>query len=298
MQTDLTRPGLAPTVSCVTGDEAVSESLAWLREHLDFQSTSVSNYTVITVHGCDSDAAIEHIARFLVGAIAQVVRLDLELQPALISSGLDGQAELQQDLAKILHPHGEPLSDYDRTHTRDPWIGEALGHLVLVLSDQAPHPCVPAPVVASHLPHVEARDHGLDLFAFSHPDLGVVIGEAKTSKSGIGNGLIDAEVMFDDIEEGKRDHDIRQAVNGLMLALDDGLRGQVVGAIWKDSRSYLPVLCFQSGLNLSTARDGLKKLGDNNAGCRLVAFKHADHDQFFHRVAEQMEQAIEVISPV
>jgi hypothetical protein len=281
----------------MTGEEAVAESIEFLREQLSLQTTTLASHQVIVVSGCDSPDAICHIGRFLVGAVAQAVRTDLQLQPALIGQGRDGQNELERDIAKIIGEADTDLSDHARTHTRDPWIGEALGHLMLVLSDRVPHPCAPAPIVASHLPHVEAREHGLDLFAFCHPDLMVVIGEAKTSKSGIASGLADAEGMLTAIERGERDHHVRQAVNGLLLSLSDEAQQQAVGTFWKSARCYLPVLCFQEGITLSDERAALRALTDAAADCRLVAIQHEDHDKFFADVAVAMREAVPTISP-
>ena len=83
---------------------------------------------------------------------------------------------------------------------------------------------------------MEARGHGLDPFACAHPEFAVVIGEAKTSKSGISSLLADAEQTLTDIENGKRDHDLRRAVNALLLSLSAEVRGEVVGAVWHRSR--------------------------------------------------------------
>lgn len=281
----------------MVGHEAVAESLASLRECLTFETTTLASHKVIAVGGCDEAPAVEEVGRFLVGAIAQAIRTDLVLQPVLLSPGLDGQDELRRDIAKICGEEGAEITPYFRTHTRDPWIGEALGMLVLVLSGEVPHPCVPAPVVASHLPHVEAREHGLDLFAFAHPEFAVVIGEAKTSKSGIGSLLSDAEETLADIDGGNRDHDVRRAVNALLLSLDEGVRGEVVGAVWNKSRCYLPVACFQTGLSLENERPRLKALTDAAADCRLIAIRHADHDSFFEQVANAMWAAVPDISP-
>lgn len=152
------------------GEEAVESSLAYLRQNLALDISVVESHTVIAVQGCDRPDSILHLGRFLVGAIAQAIRTDLSLQPLLISPGYEGQEELGRDVSKVIGTEGAALTDHERTHGRDPWIGEAIGHLMLVLSDRSPHPGVPAPMVAAHLPHVEPREHGLDLFGFCHPD--------------------------------------------------------------------------------------------------------------------------------
>ena len=71
--------------------------------------------------------SVQAIGRFLVGALAQAIRSDLELQRVLLSPGLDGQEELRRDIAKICGDEGGEITPYFRTHTHDPWIGEALG---------------------------------------------------------------------------------------------------------------------------------------------------------------------------
>jgi hypothetical protein len=281
----------------VTGAEAVEDALTYLRAHLHIAVLREDDYHVIQVAGCDDDDATHYIGRFLVGAIAEVVRTDLVLQEALISEGLDGQAELKRDVEKIIGAEGTTLSSHERTHGRDPWIGEALGQMIFVLSDQAPHPCVPAPMVAAHLPHVEAREHGLDLFGFCSPELMVVVGEAKTSKANISGLLTAAEEALALIETGGRDHHLRQAVNGLQLSLPEDLRPLLAGAIWKRARCYLPLLCFESGLDLGAARAALTELVSNGAECRLVAIQHPNHDAFFEAVAQAMRDAIPVIAP-
>lgn len=281
----------------MTGEEAVEASLGALAELLTFSQIRQHGHVTIKVEGCEEDCAIEHIGRFLVGAIAQAIATDLQLQPVLLSPGFDGQEELKRDVEKLIGAEGEPLTDHARTHERDPWIGEALGQLLLVLSGEAPHPCVPAPVVAAHLPHVEPKEHGLDLFAFGHPELIVLIGEAKTSKAQISNGLRSAEAMFNDIEEGLRDHDVRRAVNALQTSLEPDVRAGVVGAFWKRSRGYAPVLCFQSGLNPVNERESLKALVEAEADCRMLVMQFADHDEFFKKAAQAMRDAVPIIAP-
>ena len=102
--------------------------------------------------------------------------------------------------------------------------------------------------------------------------------------------------MLGEIEEGTRDHHVRQAVNGLLLSLSHEVQAEAAGAFWRSSRA-LAVACYESGLDLDIERPALKAMTDAAADCRLIAIQHADHDQFFDDVASAMWDAVSVISP-
>jgi hypothetical protein len=123
-----------------------------------------------------------------------------------------------------------------------------------------------------------------------------VIGEAKTSKNNVAQLLTEAERLFEAIEAGERDGDIRRAVNGLVLSLASDVQPLVVGALWRESRCYLPVVCFETGLDPSSERERLTTLATAGADCRLIVIQHSDHDAFFEDVAHAMRAAVEAIA--
>jgi len=89
-----------------SGEEAVEEAVAALRERLSFSTQAVGSYTVIRVGGCDAPDTIPRLGRFLTGVVAQMVAIDLRLV-SYLSARLDGQAELRRDLDELLGAEGE-----------------------------------------------------------------------------------------------------------------------------------------------------------------------------------------------
>jgi hypothetical protein len=274
----------------------VEEAVAALRERLKFSTQAVGSYTVVCVGGCDNPDTIPWLGLFLAGVVAQMVAIDLRLV-SYLSAGLDGQAELKRDLDELLGAEGEPLSDHHRTHQRDPWMGEALGHLLLKLSDEAPHPCFPAPAIAAIPPHVQAKDKGLDMFGLLYPEFAVALGEVKTSKENIADLLLKAEAGLKAIKDGERDARLRRDAHALSLATPEQVRPHVVGAFWKRSSCLVALLCYEDDIDLEVVRGGLDELADEGVDCRLIALQHPDHDRFMSDIAAAMRTAVEHVCP-
>ena len=267
-------------------------AIALLAERLCIDQSVGQSHSVLLVHGCDDDESLEATAVYLVAAIAQTVDSILRIRQALFDS-----THLNRDLTTdIVSVIGDQNSDDDfKARRRDPWIWEAISHMLIHLSrlNDKFHPSgqVLAKTVLKH----NVNDHGLDLIAiYRATDLGISAGECKVYLNDPARAIADASNRLSEIDENKRDVDLRAVVTQLRGLLADDVQASLAGAFWRNERSYLPFICCddERSLNWVGPRTALQRLDVPVNRKILYPFPLVHARNTFDRICELMRSYV------
>ena len=241
------------------------------------------------------ECTLEATAVYLVAAIAQTIEGNLRIPTALFD---DDQLtlELARDVRSVI---GD--TDYDSAFIktrRDPWMWEAISHMLVHLSRHANgfHPS--GRVLAKTNVKHDVNDHGLDLIAIyeapTKPNLGISAGECKAYLDDPSRAITDASTKLREVDANKRDIDIRATVNQLRGFLDTNAQSQLAGSFWRDERTYLPFVCCDqsSAAQWSRARNSLRRLAVPVSRKLLYPLPLAAAREKFERIGHFMRRYV------
>ena len=231
-----------------------------LAERLSIDRSEGQSHCVLLVQGCGDDDSLEATAVYLVAAIAQTIDANLRIQQALFDN-TNLKRDLQTDIVSVIGD--EDSDDEFKIKRRDPWMWEAISHMLVHLSrlDNSFHPC--GRVLAKTGLKYDVNDHGLDLIAiYGAPELGISAGECKAYLDDPSRAIADASNRLSEIDKNKRDIELRAVINQLRGVLDDDVQEGLAGAFWRNERSYLPFVCCDDdrALNWQEDRAVLRRL--------------------------------------
>ena len=140
---------------------------------------------------------------------------------------------------------------------------EAISHMLIHLSryKEEFHPSGQV-LAKTGLKH-DVNDHGLDLIAiYKAANLGISAGECKAYLNDPSRAIADASNRLSEIDENKRDIELRAVINQLRGVLDEDAQQGLAGAFWRNERSYLPFICCDDdwSLNWQEHRTVLRRL--------------------------------------
>jgi len=247
-------------------------------------------HCVIQLDGFDDEPdVINAIAVYLVGTIAACVDTTLVIREALFAEGGYTSA-LNRDVATVIGQNNAITPTF-RTNTRDAWLWEGISHLIVHLSrfDANKHP--PAQVLAKTSVHLSVKDHGLDLIAlYGTDDLGISAGECKAYLSRPATAIKDASDKLHEVDDSKRDAEIRQALAQFRAGLPTNLQSEITGAFWRNERAYFPLVCCDgdSEVDWTVSRVPLCRLEVPPEQRFLVPVVVPNAGEFFDAVADAM----------
>ena len=220
-----------------------------LAERLSIEHSVGQTHTVLLVKGCGDEESLAATATYLVAAIAQTIQANLRIRQALFNN-IDLHRDLQADIASVIGD--EDSHGYFKTKQRDPWMWEAISHMLIHLSryNAEFHPS--GHVLAKTGLKYDVNDHGLDLIAiYKGARLGISAGECKAYLHDPSRAITDASNRLSEIDENKRDIELRAAITQLRGVLDDDVQIGLAGAFWRDERSYLPFICCEEARSVN-----------------------------------------------
>ncbi len=159
---------------------------------------------------------------------------------------------------------GDADADEDfKTMRRDPWMWEAMSHLLIHLAqtNSAYHPS--GTVLAKTQVKFDVLDHGLDMVAiYLGAGVGISAGECKAYLDNPARAITDASNRLSEIDDSLRDTELRAAVNQLRNSLTDDQQGMIGGAFWREERCYFPFVCcdLANAVEWTRSRMNLRKL--------------------------------------
>lgn len=258
---------------------------------LDPQPTS---HWGVLVSGIDEPVCVSALGVYATALIAQIVRVDVVLSDALIGDPVAFATALRRNVQRTIGDSNE-LTDNFREYQRDPWITEAIAHLLFALAREELSDCVPGPVRALTLPHTQVREQGLDLIGVFELEegAGICVTESKASEEHANSQLAKATTLFKTLDTGDRDEDLLRALNLFTAYLSPGMREAVPNAMWSGERSYAPLLTFRTNFNAASERPNtLGLLAPPVDRRRLIAIELQTYSGFFNDVADAMRAAV------
>lgn len=234
----------------------IKDALDRLAERISVEPRQAASHQVLLVKGIDgSPECLRALAIYCVGQIAKAVQVNLELRADLLGVGLQAQRQLASDVYSIIGATNSALSNGQKETERDPWLFEALSHLLIHLSRHKRDLLPAGKLVGLSMTHSHAKDHGLDLVAiYEGPLVGLGLGECKAWEKRPSDALRDASGKFADIEAGNYEAELRAVVGLMRKHLPSGLQTQIIGAFWHDERSYLPFIGYDSRISRDWGR--------------------------------------------
>lgn len=268
-------------------DAAIHAGCQVLKKSLRCKLTTAKTHRTLLVEGWGSSSdTIGAVAAYLVGLLASAISHNLEVRASLEDTA-DDRLDLLRSVEVITGSSGATLSNDQKQDERNPWIAEGIWHLCLFLASQCPNLHPPGEVIAVDLPHVAAKDHGLDVVALyrSATTFGLTIVECKAYEKRPNEAINEAVTFFRMIDDGRHDTRIRQIVQSMRRSLAPQDQQMISPSLWKRERVYLPnphydATVVMDWLNTRSSFKGLK------AQSTIIA-PHAIHGfgQFFDDVA-------------
>jgi hypothetical protein len=229
-----------------------------LAKRLSVTTEECQTHTILHVGGFSTDEVLQAAAVYLVASIAQCVHADMQIRQALFDEATrstDLAADIQAVIGKAT------CTDTFKSKTRDPWIWEAISHLVVHLSTENAgfHPS--GTVLAKTLLKHDVNDHGLDLVAiYGAASLGITAGESKAYLDDPSRAVQDASLRLKEIDEHLRDVELRATVTQLRPSLARRHQKLLGSAFWHNDRTYYPFICYDDNESPDWTR-GRKSLG-------------------------------------
>jgi hypothetical protein len=252
------------------------------------------SHWVVELEGLEDPEAVTALGRYATALIAQIVRIDLVFSAELLNSSPAFLTTLTTNVHQAIGGDNH-ISDDFRRYQRDPWITEAIGHVLFTIAAQQDSDCVPGRVAVLTLPHIQVRQQGLDLIGVYALDYGagISVTESKASEIYGNSQLTRAVVLFRALDRGDRNGDLLQALNVFAKYLPDGLRDAAPAAMWAGERTYAPLVAFRTSFHPTTERPttlGALKVPHDRR--RLLSVRLNSYGAFFDDVADAMRAAI------
>ncbi|MGH3193257.1 MAG: hypothetical protein ACRDPY_41995 [Streptosporangiaceae bacterium] len=254
-------------------------------------------HTVVTVDGLDDPGVPTALGRYLVGALAGAVDYDTRLCEALLAHGVDRQAEITRTVISIIgntNNFDTPPAEQFRDTRRNAWIGEGVGHALLMLAARHESSFVKGRVCALSEVHPDPTRQGLDSVSIyvNTGVLAVAIGESKATCSRGSEELTEAAGIFAAIDDGVYGPDLRSRLAMFRGFLPDELAAQVSDKLWSDSSCYLPMIVHHDPFDPMARRPKLAQLKPPIERRRVILVQLKDFYAFFDGVADAMRTAI------
>jgi len=274
-------------------ESAVQAAVAALLKATTCSTSECQTHKVVAVQGwAATPQTVDHLATYLVGLLASTISRTLEVRAQITNSTKD-RLELLRSVEQVVGSTASPLTEDQKQDQRNPWIAEGLWHLYFFLAarNATLHPA--GSVVALDLPHVAAKDHGLDVLAIYRDgtQYGLAVVECKAYEANPNKAINDAVKTFKQVDNGKHDARIRQFVATVRTALPAKAQAEVSASLWKDVRSYVPNPHYddtKKPMNWANKRTSFAELGVSAE--RVVIMPHAikQFTAFFDDVASAM----------
>ena len=283
----------------------LEQALADLDVAISFSADAQApSHTVVLVHGVEDPLVPRALGRYLVGALAGAVDIDAALSEDLLARGADRRTELASSVESIIgktNVFDTPAAQNFRDTRRNAWIGEGVGHALLMLAARHDTSFIKGRLHTLTEVHQSPTRQGLDSVStyVSEGALVVAIGESKATRSHASDQLTEAAELFEQVDEGVYGPDLRSRLAAFRRFLPDELAAQVSDALWSQNRCYLPMLVHQDEFNVMTRRPKLAGLAPSIDRRRVIVARLTDFYKFFDAVADAMRAGIvEVVADV
>lgn len=261
---------------------------------------TASSHTVVLVSGLDAVDVPVAMGRYLVGTLAGAVGIDAQLSEDLLARGVDRREEIRRTVTSLIGNDNVFVTKAQRQvrdTRRNAWIGEGVGHALLMVSARRETSCVDGRMCTLSEMHQTVTRQGLDSVGtyVQNGVLGVSIGESKSTESNAGTNLGEALNLFAEVEEGIHGPDLRARLSAFRYVLEPGLKEQVKDSLWSDNASYLPIIVYQDDYDFTTARPKFDRMRTPLERRRVIVVQLPNFHAFFDAVADAMRAAVDEV---
>ena len=257
-------------------------------------SVSPTTHNVAIVSGLEDASIRDALATYLLNCAVQSVRVNLAILNDLLGDSEDAATALAGELTRLLGNNNDLTDDF-RQDQRDPWMAEALAHLLLKIAGNLPPLPPPGSLHALTPVHDDVKEHGLDLVGIytnsASGNLGLAVSETKASANNPTAHVASAADLFTSVMTGRRDPHIRSKIQSLRHALPSQTQTLITPSFWKNE------CCFSAYVAMSDSCDF-----DANAArptylqiqprATIVIVPLSNYQAFFDSIADRMRSLI------
>jgi hypothetical protein len=275
----------------------VESEIEFFASKINVSVIEAKTHHSIMITGIENEATIiRSIAIYMVALIANAIEANLEVRADLIEYTEVGKEEIVESVLDTIGENNDLIQDFIEDE-RNPWLAEALIHLLLFVSNKVNNIHPVGEVLAVGLVHDDPKDKGLDLTAlYQSETLGLTIGECKAYKLNPNKAISNAMKFFDGVDNnrktGKR---IRSQVQILRNFLPEDLSNSATHGFWKNERCYLTTPIFDKSVNKDWSRSRNKTLGVLRVPINrrlIIPLAIEDFDEFFNSLADEMRNLV------
>ncbi|MDR0140194.1 hypothetical protein RFW18_20755 [Metabacillus idriensis] len=255
------------------------KSLDELKDLVNFEKNTTNGHEIILVKNIESETTRVALANCLLAVASQVIQHDFELSVFLLGSSQDSIKSLTNEIDTLINS----------THA-NAWIAEAIFFILIVAAENMHSP---GKMLVHTLPHTSATRQGLDgtgiYFDNYLNGLGTAITEAKNYDD-LNNGISNSISSFKKIEKDQLGAELRTVLYGLTPFLSTANKEKMVSELWKQARTYIPVVFFVSdpSYQLLIERRAFAQYSIPNTHKLLVLNEYIDRESFYKSIKEEM----------
>jgi hypothetical protein len=280
--------------------KVIEDEIESFSKNLSVDLLKAKTHNSILVTGIENEPSVlRSIAVYMVGLIAHAIEANLEVRADLMEYTEVGKEEIVESVIETIGEDNNLVQDF-KEDERNPWLAEALIHLLLFISNKVQNLHPVGEVLVVGLVHDDPKDKGLDLTAiYQSETLGLTIGECKAYKLDPNRAISKAMDFFDGVDTkrktGKR---IRSQVQILRNFLPEEISRSATHGFWKNERCFLTTPVYDSSIVKDWSRSRNKTLGLLKVPLdrRLVIpLAIEDFDKFFDELADEMRNFVREI---
>lgn len=273
----------------------VSISLSYLSSTIRATILDSITHNTVIVNGLDRNVeTIRHLAVYTVATVFNAFEANLRIADDVMEYNEDSVLEVKSCFNRYI---GESNNYYTTpsgrrfiSNARNPWLAEVIVHLLLNISATVRELFPPGLILTTTFVHDLPTDNGVDAAGiYSSDHLGVVIVECKAYKTRPSAALTHAAGYFANFDTnyilGKR---IRTHVQTMRAFLPEEHRQNAINSFWKNEKSFMPTLFFDSTKNQdwTTSRTEMGGLSVDKEKRVLIPINIDSFKEFFDDLAD------------
>ncbi|MEK3857043.1 hypothetical protein [Cytobacillus sp. FSL H8-0458] len=261
------------------------------------------SHHAIMITGIENEpTVIRSIAVYMVALIANAIEANLQVRADLIEYTEVGIEEIVESVLDTIGETNNLNQDF-KEDERNPWLAEALIHLLLFISNKVNNIHPVGEILAVGLVHDDPKDKGLDLTAlYQSGTLGLTIGECKAYKLNPNKAISNAMKFFDGVDTnrktGKR---IRSQVQILRNFLPKELSELATHGFWNNEKCFLTTPIYDKSIIKDWSKNRNKTLGSLRVPIEkrlIIPLAIEGFDDFFDCLADEMRNFVGEFSDV
>lgn len=249
---------------------------------------------VVTLSGFDDRDLSILTGIHIAGQLVNAVRSDLEVVADLLPHHPDEWDLIEAEVERLLDPSRTNGDQFVVTR-RNPWLAEALAHLIIHLGRSGANIGIPGRVWAVTPVTSNVTRQGIDMVAI-YEDVdgpGYYVAEVKASEKNISKHLTSACGLYREILDGSRAFDLRTHIHSLAHLVPVQHRSALRDMIWSKAPLFSPILSYGSTTSFDAAKRSRTVRTELRAN-RLVlkVMPLTSYHEFFDTLAESVSRAV------